>query len=96
MCLGCQLQWSENISRSFDKLGILDHLVVTAGGGNVSSASFVEAETSIARSVLGDKFWVQYNTAKHGAKYINPIVLWTLDPQRPFASFSMFTGHPKP
>ncbi len=61
----------ENISRFFGKLGSLDHLVVTAGG-NVSPASFVEAETSLARSILEGKFWVQYNTAKHGAKYINP------------------------
>ncbi len=61
----------ENISRFFGKLGSLDHLVVTAGG-NVSPASFVEAETSLARRVLEGKFWVQYNTAKHGAKCINP------------------------
>ena len=61
----------ENISRFFGKLGSLDHLVVTAGG-SVLPASFVEAETASARSVLEGKFWVQYNTAKHGAKYINP------------------------
>lgn len=61
----------ENVSRFFGKLGSLDHLVVTAGG-NVLPASFVEAETSLARSVLEGKFWVQYNTAKHGAKHINP------------------------
>ncbi|MGO9120853.1 MAG: SDR family oxidoreductase [Desulfomonilaceae bacterium] len=61
----------ENVSRFFGKLGSLDHLVVTAGG-NVLPASFVEAETSLAPSVLEGKFWVQYNTAKHGAKYINP------------------------
>ena len=60
----------ENIRQFFGKLGNLDHLVVTAGG-NVSPSSFVEAEPSLARSVLEGKFWVQYNTAKHGAKYVN-------------------------
>lgn len=61
----------ERVRAFFDKIGNLDHLVATAGGA-VQYAPFVGTETSVANTVLGGKFWVQYNVAKHGAGHINP------------------------
>ena len=61
----------ESVSAFFDKIGNFDHLVVTAGG-RVQPAPFVGTGTSVARTVLEGKFWVQYNVAKHGAKHVNP------------------------
>jgi NAD(P)-dependent dehydrogenase (short-subunit alcohol dehydrogenase family) len=89
-------QAEENIKGFFDKIGMFDHLVVTAGG-RVLPSSFADTPTSIARSVLDGKFWVQYNVAKHGARHISPagsITLFSgLFSQRPSSGFAALAAN---
>ncbi|GIP22101.1 SDR family oxidoreductase [Paenibacillus sp. J22TS3] len=54
----------------FEKIGALDHLVVTAA--ETSGGPFLSTDTTQARQLFENKFWGQYYAAKYGAPRISP------------------------
>lgn len=58
----------QQVQSFFEKVGPIDHLVVTAA--ETSGGSFIDTDTAAARQLFENKFWGQFYAAKYGAPYI--------------------------
>ncbi|HYF16229.1 MAG TPA: SDR family oxidoreductase [Ramlibacter sp.] len=56
----------------FERVGRVDHLVVTVGPGSPKQryASFLEQPVDDARALFDNKFWAQYLCARAGARHV--------------------------
>jgi len=58
----------QQVQSFFEKVGPIDHLVVTAA--ETSGGSFIDTDTAAARQLFENKFWGQFYAAKYGAPNI--------------------------
>lgn len=58
----------QQVQSFFEKVGLIDHLVVTAA--ETSGGSFINTDTAAARQLFENKFWGQFYAAKYGAPNI--------------------------
>lgn len=63
-------QDESGLKQFFEKIGNIDHLVVTAAGGLSTTAPFDAMQIDVAKAEFDSKFWGQYTTVKAALPYI--------------------------